>query len=186
MANVNPCLRGGLVLTLLLASAGGCTQTVAVNAFDGADRAAGEIATMNIDPQIRLTSVDGKPVAGIAAGHLANDSWDDRVARLLPGTHTIVAGERARAIYAMNSETLPDLYGGSAEDQRIEFDALGGRSYALKFKRDDRWQPTRWWVEVIETSGGKRMVSKALGSVPYVPPQEKLPEDQPAPGKRGL
>ena len=73
----------------------GRAQPIVVNAFDGPDHPAVEIAMLQIDAAVRLTAqLDGAPVPGLPAGFTEADSTAPRTVRLLPGEHTLLVGIR--------------------------------------------------------------------------------------------
>src|SRR5688572_11126098 len=80
---------------LLLLAAVGCAGPLQVNAFDGPDRSGAEVSRLQVDKQVRLVSIDGKPVAGIPGewdSTKDKESYRQRIVRLLPGAHRVVAG----------------------------------------------------------------------------------------------
>ncbi len=153
------------------------------------------MATLELDFKLRLTQLDGRPVAGIPAGFDEYDPHNPRVVRLLPGTHEMLVGLRPYAeihtyqTYAYlpsgdchggvqmiptGSYTTTTHVRGSREDERITFDVAAGRRYRAALENPLDWfsKRDRWWVKVVEQTDAWRdpVVSRSVGREWHVVP----------------
>ena len=174
----------------------GCVKPIVVNAFDGPDRPDPEVATLQVDFKLRLTQLDGRPIAGVPAGLDEADPHNPRVIRVLPGRHELLVGLRPYVEYhtyemytyvpsgdchgggmqmiSTGSYSTTTRVPGSREDERIMFDVAAGRRYRVVLDDPIDWfsKKNRWWVKVIEKSDGWRdpVVSTSLGRERHVRP----------------
>src|SRR5215212_5966829 len=86
------------ILATIIAIAGvtgGCIKPIVVNAFDGPAPPGSQLALMTITEDVRLTSLDGKPLEGMPPELDKTKDIRSRAIRLLPGTHRLLAGMRS-------------------------------------------------------------------------------------------
>jgi hypothetical protein len=195
---MSPACRIILLLASLLIVPG-CVKPVIVNAFDGPDRPAAEVATLELDFKLRLTQLDGRRVPGVPAGFDEHDPHNPRVVRLLPGSHELIVGKRPYVeTHTHNTYTyLPsgDCHGGggggmqqiwtgsytttthalgSRDDERIAFNVAAGRRYRVALDDPIDWfsKRDRWRVKVVEQTDAwrDRVVSTSFGRQRHVRP----------------
>ena len=186
--NARTLVRTFALFAALVLVVPGCAKPIIVNAFDGPDRPTAEVAMLELDFRLRLTQLDGRPVAGVPAGFDEHDPHNPRVIRLLPGKHELLVGKRPYVeTHTHNTYTyLPsgDCHGGmrqiwtgsytttthvpgSREDERLMFDVAAGRRYRVVLDDPLDWfsKRDRWWVKVVEQTDAWRdpVVSRSVG-----------------------
>jgi hypothetical protein len=164
-----------LVMAILL-SAGCASHTP--RAFEGPDRPDDQVAVLEIDPDVRFVSLNGKPVKGVPS-ELAKDSPlqntdDRRFIRLLPGEYRIVVGYAPFADEPWHSRSpggtnaAAKTYAGSAENDELLLAAAAGKRYLVKIDltyKLDADPPTRWSAAVYDqdrSAGAEHPVSKTI------------------------
>ena len=184
-----------LLLVVVVAHLPGCAKPIIINAFDGPDRPDAEVATLEVDFKIRLTKLDGRPVAGVPAGLNEHEPTNPRVIRLLPGQHEFLVGKRpyvqthqhpihgfapsgdcngGMRMTVTGYYTTTSHVPGSRTDERLSFTAAPGRRYTLTLEDPLDWfaKRDRWRAKVIDRSDRFRepVVSTSYGYFPHMPP----------------
>lgn len=135
---------------IVFAMAGCSSKTFVANAYPGEPLPIGEVALLEVTPNVRLMSVDGKRVDPLPVDLvLSGNGGARRELFLLPGTHRIVAGLGARLYHGGGPYSSVGagsgvgvgigfggggggrLVQGSSYNDEIEFDAEAGHRYSL-------------------------------------------------------
>lgn len=133
-------LTGGwmpaIVVSLLMFVLQGCTSMLPTyQTWQGGSKDRDQIAILHVPDDMRIYSVDGKPVS---KGGLSVHSMSPRVS-LLPGDHQVVF--RYYSVWSLkgpaqaNSGKLPDVV--KSPLHQVTFNAKAGGSYHFDFKRPD-------------------------------------------------
>jgi len=124
------------VFAAIISLLAGC-KTYEATDPGAANLADAETAWLEIEPNVRFISLDDHPVPGIPevegpggshAPRSARSNPDKRIVRIAPGTHRVVAGYTAYSDSGQASG-VSSQYGGSSEDEEVEFPALAGKRY---------------------------------------------------------
>jgi hypothetical protein len=150
----------------------GCVQHYQADAFTGPPPA--DVATLGIDPGVRLVSVDGQPVEGVPAEVRNGEMSQGRTIRLLPGAHGVVAGKAPYYIRPTRGDSLSGFYvteeydPPSEDDDVLSFVAQPNGRYLLKLDVITAASRDNWRAMVIDLNGSKfnTVVSTATGRAP--------------------
>jgi hypothetical protein len=183
-----------VVVVTAAAAAGGCAKPFQANAFDGPDRGDAEVARLQLDPAVRLISIDGKPLADFPGewDSTRGESFKPRVVRLLPGPHRVLVGINPNTQQSNPPPmggapggglsvgvgfTYTKRYPGSKENEELEFTPAAGRKYMLKIKNPlDLFTKQEKWNAIIYDADSpefQKVVSRSYGRVPHAFPTEQ-------------
>lgn len=127
----------GASLALLLAA---CASSGPIRLYEGAERPAADVATLNVPEQIQVMAVDGKEITG----SLLEKS---QLMTALPGEH--VFSLRYVELFQINSEehevvrsrqTALRFTAVAGREYRIEMDKQGSLDAARKFAKDPKFR----------------------------------------------
>jgi hypothetical protein len=152
---------------------GGCVQHYRADGFTGPPPA--DVATLAIDPGVRLVSLDGKEVQGVPAEVRNGELSEGRTIRLLPGAHGVVAGMAPYYCRPTRGDSLSGFYTtvvydpGSDANDVLSFTAEPRGEYLLKLDVATAASRQNWRAIVIDRHGRtfNSVVSKTTGRVAH-------------------
>jgi hypothetical protein len=157
------------VFAAIISLFAGC-KTLEATDPAAANLADAESAWLEIEPNVRFSSLDGHPVPGIPevegpggsrAPRTARSNPDKRIVRIAPGTHRVIAGYAAYSDSGQASG-VSTQYGGSSEDEEVEFTALAGKRYFVHLDVSGDLHSNVLWNATICAQGPLGLPTKSI------------------------
>jgi hypothetical protein len=166
-------LVGWLLVGVVAGLMCGCVKHYRADTFTGP--APADVATLAIDPGVRLVSLDGKAVEGVPAEVRNGELSQGRTIQLLPGAHGVVAGKAPYYCRPTRGDNLSGFYTsvvyepGSDANDVLSFTAESRGQYLLKLDVASAASRENWRAIVIDKHGRtfNSVVSTTTGRVAH-------------------
>ena len=154
---------------IALAAVGCGPKPMVARMYDGPTLDKKQVSVFKLGPEVRIKSVDGKPVPGIPEDFIDDEGQPtgakdvERHIEVAPGVHRLVAGRSPQ--WQTSPQPMVVFYlhtfdPGTPDNQEMEIETAAGKSYVVHVDEGKRWSVN------ITSMGVGRNLGRLVGSTP--------------------